>query len=69
MIGGSDAHTLRRVGRTWTEAPGRTRDEFLTSLREGLGGRAAGTADADGCGRRVRRDRPLRRLAGRLRTA
>lgn len=36
-IGGSDAHTLRRVGRTWTEAPGRTREEFLNSLQHGLG--------------------------------
>lgn len=36
-IGGSDAHTLRRVGRTWTEAPGRTRAEFMASLRAGLG--------------------------------
>jgi predicted metal-dependent phosphoesterase TrpH len=34
-LGGSDAHTLRRVGRTWTEAPGRTREEFLDSLRAG----------------------------------
>jgi predicted metal-dependent phosphoesterase TrpH len=34
-IGGSDAHTLRRIGSTWTEAPGTTRDEFLQSLREG----------------------------------
>ncbi len=37
MIGGSDAHTLRRVGRTWTQAPGRNREEFLESLRRGLG--------------------------------
>lgn len=37
MVGGSDAHTLRRVGTTWTEAPGGTRDEFLDSLRQGLG--------------------------------
>lgn len=36
-VAGSDAHTLRRVGTTWTVAPGRTRDEFLHSLREGLG--------------------------------
>jgi len=36
-VGGSDAHTLRRVGRTWTEAPGRNRDEFLESLKRGLG--------------------------------
>jgi predicted metal-dependent phosphoesterase TrpH len=37
MIGGSDAHTLRRIGRTWTEAPGSNREEFLASLRAGLG--------------------------------
>jgi predicted metal-dependent phosphoesterase TrpH len=36
-VAGSDAHTLRRVGTTWTEAPGRTREEFLNSLRRGLG--------------------------------
>jgi predicted metal-dependent phosphoesterase TrpH len=36
-IAGSDAHTLRRVGRTWTTAPGRTRDEFMASVRAGLG--------------------------------
>ena len=36
-IGGSDAHTLRRVGTTWTEAPGTTRAEFLSSLKRGLG--------------------------------
>ena len=34
-VGGSDAHTLRRIGTTWTEAPGRTREEFLQSLRQG----------------------------------
>jgi predicted metal-dependent phosphoesterase TrpH len=38
---GSDAHTLRRVGRTWTEAPGTTAAEFLASLRAGAG-RAGG---------------------------
>ena len=37
MTAGSDAHTLRRIGRTWTEAPGRNRDEYLASLRQGLG--------------------------------
>jgi len=37
MTAGSDAHTLRRIGRTWTEAPGRSRDEFMASLRQGLG--------------------------------
>jgi predicted metal-dependent phosphoesterase TrpH len=36
-VAGSDAHTLRRVGTTWTEAPGRTREEFLESVRRGLG--------------------------------
>ena len=36
-VAGSDAHTLRRVGTTWTEAPGRTRREFLDSVRGGLG--------------------------------
>jgi hypothetical protein len=36
-VAGSDAHTLRRVGTTWTEAPGRNRDEFLYSVRSGLG--------------------------------
>jgi predicted metal-dependent phosphoesterase TrpH len=37
MVAGSDAHTLRRVGTTWTEAPARTRNEFIVSLRQGLG--------------------------------
>jgi predicted metal-dependent phosphoesterase TrpH len=37
MVAGSDAHTLRRIGRTWTTAPGRTRDEFMQNLRLGLG--------------------------------
>jgi predicted metal-dependent phosphoesterase TrpH len=37
-IGGSDAHTLRRVGRTWTEVPGAaTADDFLAGLRAGTG--------------------------------
>lgn len=34
MVGGSDAHTLRRIGRTWTEAPGRDVASFLQSLRD-----------------------------------
>ena len=41
-IGGSDAHTLRRVGTTWTEAPGTTAAEFLDSLAAGIG-EAGGT--------------------------
>jgi predicted metal-dependent phosphoesterase TrpH len=46
LLGGSDAHTLRRIGQTWTEAPGATRDEFLANLRSGLGepGGSHGTA-------------------------
>ncbi len=35
-VGGSDAHTLAGLGRTYTEVPGaRNRDEFLTGLRHG----------------------------------
>jgi predicted metal-dependent phosphoesterase TrpH len=34
-IGGSDAHTLRRIGTTWTEAEGETPDAFLASLAAG----------------------------------
>jgi hypothetical protein len=50
-IGGSDAHTLRRVGTTWTEAPGATRAHFLDSLKRGLGrpgGAHGGTAPVAG---------------------
>ena len=36
-VGGSDAHTLRRVGRTWTSVPATTRDEFLANLAAGHG--------------------------------
>jgi predicted metal-dependent phosphoesterase TrpH len=38
VVGGSDAHTLRRVGTTWTEVTGaQTVDEFMAGLREGRG--------------------------------
>jgi predicted metal-dependent phosphoesterase TrpH len=37
VVAGSDAHTTRRIGRTWTEAPGATATEFLASLRAGEG--------------------------------
>ncbi|MGE3273863.1 MAG: PHP-associated domain-containing protein [Vicinamibacterales bacterium] len=43
MIGGSDAHTRRGIGRTWTEVPGAaTREAFMRGLWEGrtvVGGR------------------------------
>ena len=67
MVAGSDAHTLRRVGLTWTAAPGRNREDFMASLRQGLGrpGGLHGTAatvagDAYGVIRRY-----LAALAGR----
>jgi hypothetical protein len=46
VVAGSDAHTLRRVGTTWTSAPGRTSDEFLAGVRRGAAsvGGAHGTA-------------------------
>src|SRR5262245_5515054 len=54
-IGGSDAHTLRRIGRTWTEAPAENVTDFLRSLRDrrsraggAHGGTSAVTADAYG---------------------
>ena len=35
MTGGSDAHTLRRIGRTFTAAPGTNVAEFLGNLQQG----------------------------------
>jgi predicted metal-dependent phosphoesterase TrpH len=35
MVGGSDAHTLRRIGRTFTASPAPTREEFLADIRRG----------------------------------
>jgi predicted metal-dependent phosphoesterase TrpH len=46
FVAGSDAHTLGTIGTTYTEAPGRTRDDYLRSLRTGrsrAGGRHGGT--------------------------
>lgn len=37
QAGGSDAHTLARIGRTYTEVPARNREEFLAGLQAGLG--------------------------------
>src|SRR5207344_1205241 len=45
-VGGSDSHTLSGVGTTYTEVPGRNRQEFLSNLRAGLttvGGRHGST--------------------------
>jgi hypothetical protein len=35
MVAGSDAHTLRRLGRTFTASPAHTREEFLRDVRAG----------------------------------
>ena len=55
ITGGSDAHTLRRVARTWTAAPGESAADFIESLkarRSRVGGDHGGTlsvtADAYG---------------------
>ena len=48
-IGGSDAHTLRWVGSSYTETPSRTREEFLADLcagRSRVGGQHGGRARA-----------------------
>lgn len=45
-VGGSDAHTERRVAAAWTLAPGATKREFLDSVVRGtyaIGGEAQGT--------------------------
>ncbi len=34
-VAGSDAHTLRRIGRTYTASPARNREEFLEDIRAG----------------------------------
>ncbi len=35
MVAGSDSHTLRRIGRTYTASPARNREEFLQDIRAG----------------------------------
>lgn len=35
VLGGSDAHTLRRIGTTYTASPARTKEEFLEDIRQG----------------------------------
>jgi len=51
LVGGSDAHTLRRIGRTWTEAAGESVPAFLASLadrRSRACGAHGGTASVAG---------------------
>lgn len=48
LVGGSDAHTLRRVGTTWTEVADATNvEEFMRGLRDGRG-RLAGAHGSAG---------------------
>ncbi len=35
LVAGSDAHSLSRIARSWTEAPGETPAEFLAAIRQG----------------------------------
>jgi predicted metal-dependent phosphoesterase TrpH len=35
VVGGSDSHTLRRIGRTFTASAARTREKFLADIRDG----------------------------------
>jgi len=35
LTGGSDSHTLRRIGRTYTASPARNREDFLADIRAG----------------------------------
>ncbi len=35
FVGGSDAHTLRRIGKTFTAAPATDRESFLKAIRDG----------------------------------
>lgn len=35
MVAGSDSHTLRRIGRSYTASPARTREEFIADIRAG----------------------------------
>lgn len=35
FVAGSDSHTLRRVGRTYTASPARSREEFIADIRAG----------------------------------
>lgn len=35
MVAGSDSHTLRRIGRSYTASPARNREEFIDDIRAG----------------------------------
>jgi len=35
VVAGSDSHTLRRIGRSYTASPARNRDEFLADIQAG----------------------------------
>jgi predicted metal-dependent phosphoesterase TrpH len=35
MVAGSDSHTLRRIGRSYTASPARNREEFIADIRAG----------------------------------
>lgn len=51
-VGGSDSHTLRGIGSTYTEAAGPTREAFLANIRAG----ACTTGGQQGSTRRVARE-------------
>lgn len=53
QVGGSDAHTLRRVGKAYTKARGRTGAEFLRNIRAGACTVGGGTLSTAGLARDV----------------
>ncbi len=53
QVGGSDAHTLRRVGRAFTAARARSADEFLARIRDGACSVAGETLSTPGLARDV----------------
>ena len=60
-LAGSDAHTLRRVGRTWTAAPAAPRGSSREPARRTRADRRCARRCRRGRGRRLRRDRLVRR--------
>jgi predicted metal-dependent phosphoesterase TrpH len=53
QVGGSDAHTLRRVGKAYTEARARSSAEFLGEIRAGACGVGGDTLSSAGLARDV----------------